>query len=569
MSGGRFPCMVRVRRISGKRNRLLTFTAFRKVADHVILSSGWTRRAIAFIAGATGALAMAPVDFFPAMIIPMTVAVWLIDGATADKPGGRVWLAEARAAAGIGWWLGFGYFVAGLWWLGAAMLVEADEFAWALPLAVLGLPAVLGLFTGLGFALARVLWSPGGARVLALAAGLGASEWLRGHVATGFPWNEFGMALGGNLVLSQSASVIGLYGLNVVVVALFATPALLNDERAGRRSWLSGGPFVAVVALAALAAFGGWRLASGHVGDVAGVRLRIMQPNLAQDRSFRPENKNAILDRYLSISDRATSPQTTGVADVTHLIWPESAFPFILTRDGAAMERLSSFLGPRSVLITGAAREESQPRGARRVFYNSVQALDREHGLLATYDKAHLVPFGEYLPFGGLLERLGLRQFVHIPGGFDAGLSRKPMRLPGLPALSVLVCYEAVFPGEVTPEGSIAERPGALLNVSNDAWFGMTAGPYQHFSQSRLRAIEEGLPLVRAANTGISAIVDPYGRVTGALPLGVEGVLDGALPEAIAATPFARRPFAGPLALMLLAVLGALWARRRAGRAAT
>ena len=133
----------------------------------------------------------------------------------------------------------------------------------------------------------------------------------------------------------------------------------------------------------------------------------------------------------------------------------------------------------------------------------------------------------------------------------------------------MLVCYEAVFPGEVTPEGSIAERPGALLNVSNDAWFGMTAGPYQHFSQSRLRAIEEGLPLVRAANTGISAIVDPYGRVTGALPLGVEGVLDGALPEAIAATPFARRPFAGPLALMLLAVLGALWARRRAGRAAT
>ena len=546
----------------------MTFTAFRKVADHVILSSGWTRRGIAFVAGATGALAMAPVDFIPAMLVPMTVAVWLIDGATANARGGRLWLAEARAAAGVGWWLGFGYFVAGLWWLGAAMLVEADEFAWALPLAVLGLPAVLGLFTALGFALARVLWCPGGARVLALAAGLGASEWLRGHVATGFPWNEFGMALGGNLVLAQSASLVGLYGLNAIVVALFATPALLNDDSAGRRSWLLSGPVIALVVLGALAACGGWRLATGHVGDVAGVRLRIMQPNLAQDAKFRPEFKDAILDRYTSLSDRATSPQTTGVADVTHLIWPESAFPFILTRDGAAMERLSSFLGPRTVLITGAAREENRPRGARRVFYNSVQALDREHGLLATYDKIHLVPFGEYLPLGGVLEKLGLRQFVHIPGGFDAGLSRMPLRLPGLPPLSALVCYEAVFPGEVSTDGPLSERPGALLNLSNDAWFGLTAGPYQHFSQSRLRAIEEGLPLVRAANTGISAIVDPYGRVIGSLPLGVDGVLDGALPDSIAATPFARRPFAGPLALLILAFLGALWGRRRGARAA-
>jgi apolipoprotein N-acyltransferase len=561
--------MVNARRISGKRDRLLTFTAFRKVADHVILSSGWARRGIAFFAGAIGALAMAPVDFFPAMLVPMTVAVWLIDGATASVRGGRRWLADARAAAGVGWWLGFGYFVAGLWWLGAAMLVEADEFAWALPLAVLGLPAVLGLFTGLGFALARILWSPGGARVLALAAGLGASEWLRGHVATGFPWNEFGMALGGNLVLAQAASLVGLYGLNVVAVALFATPALLNDDRVGRRSWLASGPFLALVALVALAGFGGWRLSTGHVGDVAGVRLRIMQPNLPQDQKFRPEFKDAILDRYASISDRATSPQITGVADVTHLIWPESAFPFILTRDGAAMNRLTSFLGPRAVLITGAAREENPPRGSgpRRVFYNSVQALDREHGLLATYDKVHLVPFGEYLPLGGVLEKMGLRQFVHIPGGFDAGLSRKPLRVPGLPALSPLVCYEAVFPGEVTPDGANTERPGALLNLSNDAWFGMTAGPYQHFSQSRLRAIEEGLPLARAANTGISAIVDPYGRVTGSLPLGVDGVLDGGLPEAIAATPFARRPLAGPLALLAMALIGALWGRRHGARA--
>src|SRR5262249_51751130 len=189
------------------------------IATAVALASGWRRFFVAFVTGAAGALAMAPFDFFPALMIPMTAAIWLIDGCTDKRQKSRLaWMRlglqpSAWRAFFVGWFWGFGYFVAGLWWLGAAFLVEAERFAWALPLGVAGLPAVLAMFSGLGFMLARLIWSPGSGRLFAFAAGLSFAEWLRGHLFTGFPWNVFGMALGGNLVAAQLASVVGLYGL--------------------------------------------------------------------------------------------------------------------------------------------------------------------------------------------------------------------------------------------------------------------------------------------------------------------------------------------------------------------
>jgi apolipoprotein N-acyltransferase len=196
-------------------------------------------------------------------------------------------------------------------------------------------------------------------------------------------------------------------------------------------------------------------------------------------------------------------------------------------------------------------------------YFNSVQVLGDGGMLLDSADKVHLVPFGEYLPFQSLLERLHLRQFVHIPGGFEAGDRQRRLAVPGLPPVAPLVCYEAIFPGAVVPSGPGAERPGLMLNVTNDGWFGQTAGPYQHFAQARLRTIEEGLPLVRAANTGISAVVDPVGRVVSSLPLGTEAVLDAQLPTSIPPTVFARYPNAGYLLLTMLALIGALLGKRR------
>jgi len=546
------------------------------LADSIILSFGWRRRLLAFVAGAVGALAMAPFDLFPALVVPMVIAVWLIDGSSQAMKGAgwrnAALIASAISAARDGWWLGFGFFVAGLWWLGAAFLVEPEQFAWAMPFAIFGLPAVLALFMGLGFGLARLLWSAGPGRIMALAFGLGVSEWLRGVVATGFPWNALGMALGGNGLLAQPAALVGLYGLNVLAVLIFASPACLADGFAGERRTLRiTAPALLGLSLLALIAIGGaLRLAHAPNDVQAGVRLRIMQPNLPQDEKFRADYKDQILDRYLSLSDRATSPSTSGVADATHLIWPESAFPFILSRDAAALSRIGGFLGRGTVLITGAARMGEARRGARlpgefnTLYYNSIQALANGGEIVASYDKTHLVPFGEYLPFSGLLESFGLRHFVHIPGGFEPGARRRLFEAPGLPPAAALICYEAIFPGETVPADPSGERPGLLLNVTNDGWFGLTTGPHQHFAQARLRAVEEGLPLVRAANTGLSAVVDAYGRVLHKLPLGTDGVIDSALPRPAPAPFFAGDPLTGPLALLSLCLLGALVWRREA-----
>ena len=530
------------------------------LAQSVILAWGWRRRGVAFVGGAVGALAMPPVDFAPALIAPMTLAVWLIDGAVdRTESGGQLW-PSLRAAFGAGWWWGFGYFVASLWWLGSAFLVDADKFAWALPLGVLGLPAALAVFPGLGFALARLIWRPDATRALALAVGLGLSEWLRCVALTGFPWNEFGMALGANLELAQIASIVGLHGLTLLAVAIFAAPATLWTET--RRRWLP--TTLAVAALAAIFAFGAWRAAAPASATLPNVKMRLMQPNISQGSDFSPDNGQAIVQEYLALSDRATSPKTSSVADVTHLIWPESAFPFLLARDGAALAAISEFLRGGTTLVTGAARlDENDRSDGRRHFFNSILTLDRRGLLPERYDKRHLVPFGEYMPFGRWLERVGVTQFVRMPGGFDPGTGDDRLHVPGLPTARALICYEAIFPNERGEALDDPDPPRWMLNVTDDAWFGLTAGPYQHFAEARLRAIETGLPLVRAANSGISAVVDGRGRILAEAQLGVEAVVDSALPEPLPAT-WQRRwgsSTAGWIALLFFAVVA--FTRRR------
>jgi apolipoprotein N-acyltransferase len=498
----------------------------------VILAEGWSRRALAFLAGACGALALEPLGFLPAMALSLILAVWLLDGC-AGRRAGASFAARAEpllAAAGVGWWWGFGYFLAGLWWLGTAMLVEPDQFAWALPLATIGMPAALALFPAMGFAGARLLWSSGALRVLALAAGLGGAEWLRGHILTGFPWNDVGMALASVPALAQSASLIGLYGLDLAAIAILAAPATLIDTpgEGARRPYL-----ILAAALLALMTLGGaWRLWSNPTSFVPDTALRLMQPNLAQDAKFRPENGDAILAHYLELSDRATGPERRGVVDATHIIWPESAFPYVVTRRPKALGEIARALQGK-ILITGAARAEEGD--GRTKLFNAIDVLDGVR-LVSAYDKIHLVPFGEYLPFDGLLRPFGVHHLV--PGIWDVGRGPRRLSVPGLPPVAPLICYEAIFPMEAVAAG--APRPQWMLNVTNDGWFGRTSGPYQHFAQARLRAIEEGLPLVRVANTGVSAIVDPYGRVLQSLPLGVEGVIDGALPKAAPPPFFAR-----------------------------
>jgi apolipoprotein N-acyltransferase len=524
-----------------------------RFAHWTVLARGWQRAAIAFTAGALSTLALAPFDLWPVMFLTFPMAVWLIDGSAAGR------LSGVLTAAGAGWWFGFGYFLAGLYWIGHAFLVDAKTFGWLLPIAVVGLPAGLAVFTAAGFALARLMWARGPTRVLALAVALTLVEWLRGHMLSGFPWNAYGYALAGPLALAQIAALIGLWGLTFVAVAAFASPAVLVDERADTpRPWLP--PLVGGLVLVALAAYGVVRLAQSPTSFVDGVRLRIMQPNLQQDEKFNYGAKQQVMSRYLALSDRDTGPDATGVRDVTHLVWPESAFPFFIAREADALAQIAALLPEGTVLITGGVRPEETTPGARIARgYNSIYVIDHDGSTLGVYDKIHLVPFGEYLPFQRLLEGFGLMQLTKVQGGFIPGERRRLLGVPRAPLALPLICYEIIFPGEAAPR--TGERAGWMLNLTNDGWFGHGTGPHQHLQQARLRAIEEGLPLVRAANTGISAVVDPLGRIIKNLPLGAEGVLDSALPRPVEPTLFVRA--GDSLAALMLAAAAAVVMRRR------
>ena len=317
-------------------------------------------------------------------------------------------------------------------------------------------------------------------------------------------------------------------------------------------------PVAALVVLAAMAVFGAARLHAHPTSYVKGVKLRIMQADLQQDEKFNYADKDKIMARYLALSDRATGPHSNGLHDVTHLIWPESSFPFFLTREPEELAKIVALIKPHTELITGAVRVAPPVAGSKDVHaYNSIYVIDPDGAIRGIYDKVHLVPFGEYLPFEPLLKAIGLRQLTHSVGGFLSGDRRRALDVPGAPRMLPLICYEAIFPGAAVPRG---ERPSWLVNVTNDGWFGISSGPYQHFQQARALAIAEGLPLARAANTGISAVIDPVGRVVNTLPLGAEGVLDARLPRPIAPTLYVGY---GDYALILLMVVGLVAVGRR------
>jgi apolipoprotein N-acyltransferase len=545
-----------------------------RLAQTIVSARGWWRILIAFLAGAASTLALPPTNVWPVPFVTFSILVWLVDGAAGTRLGGVL------AAASAGWWFGFGYFLAGLYWLGHAFLVDAKTFGWLLPFAVTALPAAMAIYTALGLALARAIWTRGATRILALAVALTLAEWLRGHLFSGFPWNTYGYALISPLWLAQGAALIGIWGLTFLAVAIYASPAALADPRTDTtRPWVA--PALSGVVIAALAIYGAARLAGTSTNYVEGVHLRIMQPNLQQDDKFNYARKQQVMDRYLALSDRKDGPQSTGLRGVTHLIWPESAFPFFLTREPDVLAQISALLPKGTVLITGAIRAPDS-RGVVNRAYNSIYVIGDDGSILSVYDKVHLVPFGEYLPFQDLLEQLGLEQLTKVRGGFIPGERRQNQPAPGAPNFLPLVCYEIIFASDAVPHSEQPNwlyrhlghyfdwpfvagngaRPGWLLNLTNDGWFGASAGPYQHFQQARVRAIEEGLPLVRAANTGISAVVDPLGRVVASLPLGVEGILDAPLPRPLAVTLYARLGDA-PAGLIVLGGLGWVMLSRR------
>ena len=531
----------------------------RAIALRIVVLWGWRRALVAVLAGAASAQAMAPLNIFPVLFLTVPILVWLLDGAASER--GRA-VSSFFSGAVIGWCFGFGYFLAGLYWVGEAFYVEARIFAWMVPFVLVLLPAGLGLFSAAACALAAVLWSTGYTRIVALACTWTALEWIRGHVLTGFPWNSIGYAFSGTDVLAQTASLWGVYGLGFLVILIVGAPATLADEYAAGRAAIVkrlAGPCTMVILAAGLVSFGYLRLTDAPAGFVENVRVRVVQPNIPQNEKWVPANRNQIFARYLEMSNQATSPETMGISDVTHLVWPESALPFLLARRPEALAAIAALLPDGTRLITGGLRKsDGTPSSGGTKVFNSVLVVNSDGAIESTYDKTHLVPFGEYLPLDSILRPLGIRKLVAVPLGFEPGPGPRTLAAGTAPDFSPLICYEAIFPGAVVEP---SKRPGWLLNVTNDAWFGTSIGPHQHFQQARLRAVEEGLPLVRAANTGISAVIDPFGRIVRQRGIAVAGVIDSRLPVALPPTFYARYRDLPVLILILAGLLVVLTLR--------
>lgn len=529
----------------------------KRLANRILLTTGWRRAALAMAAGAVTVLGQAPFHAFIFCFVGFPVLVWLLDGAIA-RPS-RSWTATAWPAFATGWWFGFGYHVAGLWWIGNALFVEAREFLWLWPFAVLAIPALLAVFAGLAAVIARMVWSDGLGRIAALALGFGLAEWLRGFVLTGFPWNAVGYAAMPVPVLMQSAAIVGVIGMNALAVLVFSLPAALAQDR--RRAVPAA--LVAMLLIAAHAGFGFWRLADATDADPAAPLVRIVQPAVDQSEKWDAARRNAIFDGLIALSLEAGP---NGAApDI--VVWPETSVPYLLTETPSAVAAIAEAFGPDQILLAGAVRiGETSGSNGEYTYYNSILALNGDGVIFDAADKTHLVPFGEYLPFKALLERLGMKAIAAADRGYSPADRRRTMALPGGTVVLPSICYEAIFPYEVEAEG---EPATVLVNVTNDAWYGDVPGPYQHAHQARIRAVENGLPVIRAANNGVSAIYDAHGRQSAALGYGVSGAIEARMPARLDDTWYrleGRRTFWAILAVLALAAaLGRLIERRRVG----
>ena len=497
---------------------------------------------LAFAAGAAAALAFAPIYLVPLIFISFPVLVLLI-----DRAGDR------HAALVSGWWFGLGYFLVGLYWVGNSFLAQNDVPKWGGVFAALALAAALAVFIALAARLAKMLWLDGWRRVPLFASCFSTAEWLRGHLFTGFPWNLQANVWGWADSMIQPVSLLGSYGLGfLTVLAAASFVALASDHRKGStgingsRNFATWGlPALSLGLLGLLFVFGMVRLSGAENVFHPEVRLRIVQANIPQIEKWERGKWRDNFVRHIGLSIEGNG----GLDGITHVIWPETAVPYFIGSEPSRRHLVARALGNGPVVITGAPRiEEGEDKPT---YFNTVHAIGAEAELLATYDKAHLVPFGEYLPFRSFLNRFGLEKLTPGAVDFSAGPGLRTITLPDLPAFGPLVCYEVIFPGRVTADD---DRPAWLLNLTNDAWFGNSPGPYQHLVMTRFRAAEEGLPIVRAAGTGISAVIDPYGRILSSLALNRQGVIDSGLPRALGAPTFYARN--GDLFFALLLVLG-------------
>lgn len=517
-------------------------------AQKIVFLTGWRRAVLAFLAGVMAALSMAPVYALPLLAAGFSILILLIDGSAGPR-------FRLRAFA-VGWFFGFGFFLAGIYWMAFSFFVQAEEFAWMAPFAMTGLPAFLAFFTGAACLVCAQFWRPGWHRILLFAAVWMVFEYARGHVLTGLPWNLPGQALAGAALTAQTAAWYGVYGLSLVAVLLAAAPAAgLGSKRSDLKA-VFGGAAILAVGAASLLTVGALRLSTPEPEFTGENYVRIVQPNIPQREKIDPGMWGRNFMRNLELSEGAIPADAR-----LFVVWPENAAP-LLEEAPTALTALEQRLPDNAVLIAGAVRRAPDAAEVMR-YYNSILIVPQTSAgrrSAAYYDKHHLVPFGEYLPFYGVLDAIGLAQLApYGDGGFSPGEGPIVLNAGG-PSFAPMICYEAIFPRASYPKN---ERPEWLVTVTNDAWFGDTSGPRQHLDMARLRSIEAGLPMARAANTGISALIDPKGRILERVPLYEAGRIEAALPAPLEPTLYHRL---GDLIFWLLTLLFFVVAMTRSAR---
>lgn len=505
-------------------------SSIKSFANKARATKGLRRYAAAFAFGSLCSIAYAPINFFPVLWIGFPALFLIMQG-----------VKDWRAAFITGWSFAFGCFVFSFYWITAAMFVDIAQFWWAVPLALVGLPIFFAIYYGLAMMVFHRLQLKGFSAVVVFALIWFLADYARGHVFTGFPWNLEAYAWGRVLPVMQSVSLIGSYGLTLITILAATLPVLLaNNIKTNRHIVVTS-----ILALIAIACWGEWRLQHAENAFVPDVRLRLVQPNTDQANKWE---MSQLEGNFRHLLDLTSAP---AAKPVTHIIWPETAATFYLAEDTVRRRIVASHVPQGGALLTGVIRRSLDDQ-QKLHYYNSLVAVDSNARIDAGYDKYHLVPFGEYIP---VRKFLPLRTLANLGLDFSSGDGHRSLHVQGLPPFSPLICYEAIFPGEVIDS---ADRPEFIVNVTNDGWYSQTAGPYQHFSIVRLRAIEEGLPLVRAANTGISAVVDGYGRIIARMGLAKGGSVDSDLPQALPPTFFSHYGET-PLWIMFFAlVLGVL-----------
>ena len=485
-----------------------------RIADWLVQQNRWLQALFALIAGLFTTLALPPVYMVPLLLIAWPVILVLVDGA---QRWSQVLL--------LGWLFGAGHMLAGLYWVGNALEIAGapPQLAILLPLSMAFYPALALLAY---WVLARwlrrrgVIASRDVASVSLFSLLWLVAEFLRGYLFTGFPWNLMGYVWAFSDLMPQVASVVGTYGLSLLTVFATALAVCLFGTGGWLRRLVPVGLGAAI--LLVMGGYGYDRLNEAGETAYTDIRVRIVQANISQRDKWRADLRARNFEQHLVMSRKDEGD------GFDLLVWPETAVPYYLDEEPAKTVMMGRIVRPGGYVITGVPRREIRPDRSKR-FYNSMVVVDDFGRVINTFDKFHLVPFGEYVPLKGVLEWLGVEKLVEGAGDFTPGAGAAVIPLAGMPSMSPLICYEVIFPGAVVAPGL---RPGFLLNVTNDAWYGETTGPYQHLMITRFRAIEGGLPMLRAAGTGISAIIDAHGRVITQLGLGKSGTVDGLLPVA-------------------------------------